>query len=170
MNNNYHFYLDKNYILPLIYLIFVVVISQLFIGPDRNANMIYYMIMFLLYLSIYNIKTSIAYYVKLRNHKGLRGDRGDPGDMGSTGVDGTCIMSKGCGLLNCRKLISDELLKKYPDLVPINNKVENNIKLNPNEKRKYDMMSNYIDILLPQCKEYDEGVDKFRKLIAKTLK
>ena len=170
MNNNYHFYLDKNYVLPLIYLLFSVIISHLFIGGDRNVNLIYYMIMFLLYLSIYNIKSSFDYYVKLRNYKGLRGDRGDPGAIGSPGVDGTCIMSKGCGLLNCRKLILDELLKKYPDLEPINNKVESNIMLNPSEKRKYDMISNYIDILLPQCNEYDDGVDEFRKLIAKTLK
>ena len=169
MNNNYHFYLDKNYIFPLIYLIFCVVISQLFVGKDKHDNMIYYMIMFLLYLSIYNIKTSINYYINLRNNKGLRGDRGKPGDIGLKGTDGSCINTEGCGLMNCRKLISDEISKDNDDYNEIQEKIENNEKLTPDEKGRNDTFTNYIDILLPICENYDKGVDEFRKEIRKSL-
>ena len=161
--------MDKNYVIPLIFLGCCILISQLFIGPEKDIKITFYLIMFLLYLSIYNIYTSVNYYIKLRNYKGLRGDRGEPGDRGIKGSDGTCIMSKGCGILNCKKLILEELILKFPELADINKKVENNILLNPKEKRQFDIVSNYIDILLPQCNNYEEGVDKFRKLIAKTI-
>lgn len=169
MKNSYHFYLNKNYIFPLIYLIFCVVISQLFVGKDKNDNMIYYMIMFLLYLSIYNIKTSINYYINLRNNKGLRGDRGEPGDIGPKGTDGSCINTEGCGLMNCQKLISDEISKDNDEYNKIQEKIEKNEKLTPEEKNLNLKFTSYIDILVPICEKYDEGVDKFRQKIKESL-
>lgn len=161
--------MDKIYIFALIYLGLCIVISNLFLGPDKNIKIIFYLIMFLLYISMNNVYYSFNYYVKLRNHKGLKGDRGDPGDQGLKGSNGTCIMSKGCGILNCKNLILEELMIKFPEIKPIINKVDDNISLSPIEEKKYNLVNKYTDILLPQCNEYEDGVDKFREIIAKTI-
>ena len=49
--------MDKNYVIPLIFLGFCILISQIFIGPDKDVKITFYLVMFLLYLSIYNIYT-----------------------------------------------------------------------------------------------------------------
>jgi hypothetical protein len=159
----------------IFYVFAAVTIAQLFI--DENLRLVFLMILFLLYVSIYNVYFSIKYYIKIRNEPGIRGDRGDPGDFGQDGTDGVCAMAKSCGIASCRKLIVDELKKKFPEYVIIRKKLAKSEELNPLEKKQNQQINSYIDILIPQCEIYEKSnanseqsvVDEFRKIIDTTI-
>ena len=155
------------WVYAVLYVFFSLIIGQFFIEDD--IKLIYYMVMFLLYISLTNIYTSTKYYIKLRNTPGIKGDRGDPGLTGSAGSDGVCVMSNACGIVNCRKLIIDTLTKKIPDYKKIRRKQSSNIELNSNDKKKLEKINYYIDILLPKCETYDKGATEFVTIIENTI-
>jgi len=126
--------------------------------------------MILLFVSLNNIYFSVLYYIKLRNSKGLKGDRGDPGEEGQDGSNGVCLMSKNCGIINCRDLIVDELEKHFPEYKIINENINNNIELSANEIKKKEVLEKYINILLPQCENGDSDVATFVNIIKTTIK
>lgn len=160
----------------IIYVFLAVTIAQLFI--DENLRLVFLMIMFLLYVSLYNVYFSIKYYIKIRNEPGIKGDRGDPGVPGQDGTDGVCAMAKSCGIASCRKLIVDELKTIFPEYIDIRKKLQNSEELNPLEKKQNRQINTYIDILIPQCENFekitdstgDATVDSFRKIIKSTIK
>ena len=156
----------------IFYVFVAVTIAQLFI--DENLRLVFLMIMFLLYVSLYNVHFSIKYYIKIRNEPGMKGDRGDPGTVGQDGTDGVCAMAKGCGIASCRKLIVDELKKKFPEYGVIRKKLAKSEELNPMEKKQNRQINTYIDILVPQCEVYESSgngniVDQFRTIIESTI-
>jgi hypothetical protein len=160
------------WIFATFYTFITIIISQLVISP--NIRLVFYLAMILLFVSLNNIFFSVLYYIKLRNSKGIKGDRGNPGDEGQDGSNGVCLMSKNCGIVNCRELIVEKLEKKFPEYVTINEKINTNLKLDDNEKAKKKKMEDYINILLPQCENYDidesNGLDGFVKIINATIK
>jgi hypothetical protein len=157
----------------IFYVFAAVTISQLFI--EEKLRLVFLLIMFLLYVSIYNVYFSITYYIKIRNERGIAGDRGDPGIEGQDGTDGVCAMAKSCGIANCRALIVDELKKIFPQYALIREKLAENTELNPQEKKQNRQINTYIDILMPQCETFEKDdesenpVDDFRQIIKKTI-
>lgn len=159
------------WIFTTLYTFLSIIIGQIVI--EQNLRIIFYLTMLLLFVSLNNVYYSMNYYIKLRNHKGVKGDRGDPGDPGQDGNDGVCIMAKNCGIANCRQMIVDELEKKFVNYKKINEKINSNLKLNNNETEIKKTMDKYINILLPQCENYDitngEGITGFVNIINNTI-
>ena len=149
-----------------------IIISQLLIS--QNIRIIFYLAMILLFVSLNNIYFSVNYYIKLRNIKGTKGARGDPGEEGQDGSNGVCLMSKNCGIVNCRELIVEKLEKHFPEFKKINEDVNNNLELSVGDKKKKEIMEKYINILLPQCETFElsdaKGIQEFVKIIDKTIK
>ena len=155
------------WVYAVLYVFFSIIIGQFFI--EQDLKLIYFMVMFLLYISLTNIYTSTKYYIKLRNLRGIKGDRGDPGDSGQKGSNGVCIMSNKCGLINCRKLIIDELKTRLPAYKAIRKKIHNNEELNGGDKLILEKVNSYIDILSPQCEQYEGGPEQFKVIIKDTI-
>lgn len=151
----------------LFYLFIVITISLLFI--EEKLRVVFMLIMFLLYVSIYNIHFNIKYYIKIRNEPGIKGDRGNMGGQGPGGSDGVCTMAKSCGIASCRKLIVDELKKIFPEYKVIRTKLSQQNELNSREKRQLKQINTYIDILIPKCENFQEGVTKFKEIIKNSL-
>ena len=72
----------------IFYVFFTIIIGQLI--ADKNIKAIFFAVMFLLYISCYNIYITFKYYIKLRNNPGIKGDRGGPGGPGQKGSGGVC--------------------------------------------------------------------------------
>lgn len=157
------------WVFTTLYTFLSIIIGQIVI--EQNLRILYYLTMLLLFVSLNNVYYSGIYYIKLRNHRGIKGDRGEPGDPGQDGTDGVCLMSATCGIVNCRNMITDELENKYLDYKNINRKVSDNLKLDANETEIKSTMDKYINILIPQCEKYDSsnGIDDFKTIIAKTI-
>lgn len=152
----------------LIYVFLAVTISQLFI--EEKLRLIFLMIMFLLYVSIYNVYFSFKYYIKIRNEPGIKGDRGDPGIQGQGGSGGVCVMAKNCGIASCRKLIKDQLKIRFPEYNIILDKTRKNIELSAKEKKQKRQIDSYLDILIPRCEAHpNDNVQEFVNIITKTL-
>lgn len=155
----------------LIYVFFAVTISYLFI--EEKLRIVFMLIALLLYISIYNVYFSITYYYKIRSEPGIKGDRGDPGEDGQDGSDGVCAMAKSCGIANCRKLIVDELKKRFPEYIVIRDKLAKNEELNPKQKKQNKQINSYIDLLIPKCESFESKgentIDEFREIISQTI-
>lgn len=150
----------------VLYIFLTIIVSSLII--EQNLKLIFFLIMFLLYISVYNIFITFEYYIKLRNNPGIKGDRGDPGEEGPDGNNGVCAMAKGCGIANCRKLIVDELSKTFPEYKNIRKKISKSIELSNNEKKQLRQINTYIDILIPQCEQAPD-ITSFRTIISNTI-
>jgi len=153
----------------IFYIFLTIIIGQVLVDP--NLRIIFFLIMFLLYISCYNIYITMKYYIKLRNNPGIKGERGSPGTSGQKGSDGVCSMAKNCGISNCRKLIKDTISDKFPEYKIIIKKQNKNIELNSKEKKQLKYINSYIDILIPQCETFDSenAINDFKKVIAKTI-
>ena len=159
------------WVFTTLYTFLSIIIGQIVI--EQNLRIIFYLTILLLFVSLNNIYYSMIYYINLRNHKGIKGDRGDPGDSGQDGNNGVCIMAKNCGIANCRDMIVEELEKKFVNYKKINEKINSNLKLNNNETEIKKTMDKYINILLPQCENYDmnneAGISGFVDIINNTI-
>jgi len=160
----------------IFYVFASVTISQLLI--EQKLRLIFLMIMFLLYVSIYNVYFSFTYYIKIRNEPGIKGERGDQGGGGDGGSDGVCAMAKSCGIASCRPLIVDTLLDNFPEYKGIRDKLANNEELSPKDKQLNTQLNEYINILIPQCESYEKTgnggtdtiIEEFIKKIKATIK
>ena len=155
------------WVYAVVYMFISIIIGQFFIEDD--LKLVYYMVSFLLYISLSNIYVSTKYYITLRNIPGIKGDRGDPGTEGQDGSNGVCIMSNKCGIVNCRKLIIDELTQKFPQYKTIRKKLSSNIELTLSQKTQLQKINTYIDILIPKCENYEHGLEQFKQIISKTI-
>jgi hypothetical protein len=160
----------------IIYVFVTVTISFLFI--EEKLRLVFMLIAFLLYVSIYNVHFSIKYYYKIRNEPGIKGDRGDPGNGGELGSDGVCAMAKSCGIASCRKLVVDTLTQKFPEYVVIRDKLNKNVELNSKEKKQNRQINTYIDLLVAKCEVFektedtdgtDNTVNDFKQIIEQTI-
>ena len=159
------------WVFTTLYTFLSIILGQIVI--EQNLRIIFYLTMLLLFVSLNNVYYSINYYINLRNYKGIKGDRGDPGSPGQYGNNGVCIMAKNCGIANCRDMIVDELEKKFVNYKKINEKISSNLKLTNNETEIKKTMDKYINILLPQCENYDmnngDGKGGFVDIINNTI-
>ena len=161
------------WIYALFYMFLTFILGQLFI--EENLKLLFFLVMFLLYVSLNNIYFSTKYYMKLRNTPGIKGERGDPGRQGQDGSNGVCTIAKDCGIANCRLLIGEYLQDKFHKYKTIIQKIDTNQALDSGEKKIYSHMNSYIDMLVPQCESFEptSGNDKiteFKQIIDNTIK
>ena len=161
------------WIYALFYMFLTFILGQLFI--EENLKLLFFLVMFLLYVSLNNIYFSTKYYMKLRNTPGIKGERGDPGRQGQDGSNGVCTIAKDCGIANCRMLIGEYLQDKFTEYKTIIKKIDTNQALDSGQKKIYSHMNSYIDMLVPQCESFEtsSGNDKiteFKKIIDNTIK
>ena len=131
---------------------------------DDNLKTSYWLIIFLGYLSVFNIYLSVNYYIKLRNEKGIPGGIGPHGDAGPKGYRGTCSLSEQCGIHNCRPKIMGLVVDTFPD---ISKKcIEDITKCeSPSLKQRAIPINKLVDNLVDECKNSDRSEDDFMRQI-----
>lgn len=138
------------YTISSLFYFFIAIIVSQFI-KDSNLKIAYWLMLFLLHISLSNIYMSTYFYIKLRETPGIKGERGDPGEKGPDGSNGVCVISPSCGIANCRDLIDKELVKNIPEYAKIRNKISKSIMLNDDEKRILSKLNDFTDLLIPMC-------------------
>ena len=152
-------------------IVFLSIIINKFI-VDPQLQYIYWLVVFLLFVSVSNIYMTMHYYVKLRNEPGIKGERGDPGGKGQDGSNGVCEINTGCGAIqNCRDLIEEELLGLMPEYAAVLKKRDEEKKeLNSRDNSILRQVNGYVGLLEPKCKSGRYTVEEMKKLIADSFK
>ena len=152
-------------------IVFLSIIINKFI-VDPQLQYIYWLVVFLLFVSVSNIYMTMHYYVKLRNEPGIKGERGDPGEKGQGGSTGVCEINTGCGAIqNCRDLIEEELLGLMPEYAAVLKKRDEDKKeLNSRDNSILRQVNGYVGLLEPKCKSGRYTVEEMKKLIADSFK
>ena len=152
-------------------IVFLSIIINKFI-VDPQLQYIYWLVVFLLFVSVSNIYMTMHYYVKLRNEPGIKGERGDPGEKGQGGSTGVCEINTGCGAIqNCRDLIEEELLGLMPEYAAVLKKRDEDKKeLNSRDNSILRQVNGYVGLLEPKCKSGRYTLEEMKKLIADSFK
>ena len=152
-------------------IVFLSIIINKFI-VDPQLQYIYWLVVFLLFVSVSNIYMTMYYYVKLRNEPGIKGERGNPGEKGQVGSNGVCEINTGCGAIeNCRDLIEEELLTLMPEYANVLKKRDEEKKeLNAKDNSILRQVNGYVGLLEPKCKSGRYTVEEMKKLIADSFK
>jgi len=152
-------------------IVFLSIIINKFI-VDPQLQYIYWLVVFLLFVSVSNIYMTMYYYIKLRNEPGIKGERGDPGEKGQVGSNGVCEINTGCGAIeNCRDLIEEELLTLMPEYANVLKKRDEEKKeLNAKDNSILRQVNGYVGLLEPKCKSGRYTVEEMKKLIADSFK
>ena len=152
-------------------IVFLSIIINKFI-VDPQLQYIYWLVVFLLFVSVSNIYMTMYYYIKLRNEPGIKGERGDPGEKGQVGSNGVCEINTGCGAIeNCRDLIEEELLTLMPESANVLKKRDEEKKeLNAKDNSILRQVNGYVGLLEPKCKSGRYTVEEMKKLIADSFK
>ena len=152
-------------------IVFLSIIINKFI-VDPQLQYIYWLVVFLLFVSVSNIYMTMYYYVKLRNEPGIKGERGDPGEKGQVGSNGVCEINTGCGAIqNCRDLIEEELLELMPEYAAVLKKRDEDKKeLNSRDNSILRQVNGYVGLLEPKCKSGRYTVEEMKKLITDSFK
>ena len=152
-------------------IVFLSIIINKFI-IDPQLQYIYWLVVFLLFVSVSNIYMTMYYYVKLRNEPGIKGERGNPGEKGQVGSNGVCEINTGCGAIeNCRDLIEEELLTLMPEYANVLKKRDEEKKeLNAKDNSILRQVNGYVGLLEPKCKSGRYTVEEMKKLIADSFK
>lgn len=161
------------YFFSLIAVLFLIAILLSSFIEGSKLKIMYWLVVTLLFISVFNIYLTTKYYIKLRNEPGIRGERGDPGLQGDKGSKGVCVINTQCmGTEDCRDLIDRKILdlsekyisSEYPDIVK---KRDDGIKLNSREKDIYDKVNNLASIMESKCDKFtpEEIVSKLEKAL-----
>lgn len=159
------------YTVMVLTIIFIsIIISKFIVNPDLQY--IYWLVVFLLFVSVSNIYMTMYYYVKLRNDPGIKGERGDPGEKGIPGSDGVCEINTSCNAVqNCRALIKKRLMEKMPEYKAVIDKRDIELQtLNENDKNIINQVNGFISILEPKCKSGRYTREEMEKLIDDSFK
>ncbi len=144
----------------LLIIIFIITLLFSFTIEEGTLKICYWLVVFLLGLTIFNIILSVQYYIKLRNDPGIKGPRGPPGRKGPKGLPGTCSITAECGADICRKKIEEAVKVAFPE---IDIKCLSDIKecSSPDQKAQVMVLNKQIDILEKQCKTSGDPVSVF---------
>lgn len=161
------------YFYSFIAVLFLIAILLSSFVEGGKLKIMYWLVVTLLFVSVFNIYLTTKYYVKLRNDPGIRGERGDPGLKGDKGSRGVCVINTKCmGTEDCRDLIDKKILEmsgkyistEYPEIVKKRN---DGIKLNSREQGIYDKVNDMADIIETKCDKFtpEEIVAKLEKAL-----
>ena len=161
------------YFYSFIAVLFLIAILLSSFVEGGKLKIMYWLVVTLLFVSVFNIYLTTKYYVKLRNDPGIRGERGDPGLKGDKGSRGVCVINTKCmGTEDCRDLIDRKILDmsgkyistEYPEIVKKRN---DGIKLNSREQGIYDKVNDMADIIETKCDKFtpEEIVAKLEKAL-----
>ena len=143
-------------------LIVVFVISLIFslTIEERTLKICFWLVMFLLGLTVFNIYLSIQYYIELRNDPGLKGPRGPPGRKGPKGIPGVCTVEAECETGKCREKIVEAVQSAYPEIEP---DCLSDLKMcmSSDQKEKVIILNKEIDKLEAKCKTSTDPVGVF---------
>jgi len=144
----------------LLIIIFLITLIFSFSIEDGTLKICYWLVVFLLGLTIFNIILSVSYYVKLRNDPGIKGPRGPPGRKGPKGIPGMCAMEDECGRDSCRSKIEDAVKLSFPD---IDEKCLKNLDQcqSPDQREQISIISRQIDTLEKLCRQSTDPVSIF---------
>lgn len=142
----------------LLIVIFIITLLFSFTIEESTLKICYWLVVFLLALTIFNIMLSIQYYVQLRNDPGIKGPRGPPGRKGPEGLPGVCTVEDQCGVDTCRPRIVEIVKGVFPEI-----KCIDNIKYCDNDDKAQQaiLLNQQIDILEAKCKESQDPVSVF---------
>lgn len=159
------------YTVMVLTIIFIsIIISKFIVNPDLQY--IYWLVVFLLFVSVSNIYMTMYYYVKLRNDPGIKGERGDAGEKGQPGSNGVCEINTSCNAVqDCRGLIEDKLKEKMPEYRSVLDKRDKNREtLNAKDNSILRQVNGYVSILEPKCKSGRYTLEEMEKLIDDSFK
>jgi hypothetical protein len=144
----------------LLIIIFLITLIFSFSIEEGTLKICYWLVVFLLGLTIFNIILSFSYYVKLRNDPGIKGPRGPPGRKGPKGIPGMCAMEDECGRDSCRSKIEEAVKLAFPD---IDGKCLSKLDQcqSPDQKEQITIISSQIDKLEALCKQSTDPVSIF---------
>ena len=131
---------------------------------DDKLTTSYWLIIFLGYLSVFNIYLSVNYYIKLRNEKGTPGGVGPQGDDGPNGYRGTCSLSEQCGIQNCRPQIQEIVFNEFGDIPQECIKDITKCK-SISDKQKAIPINKLVNNLVDECKTSDLSEEDFMRQI-----
>jgi len=159
------------YTITILTVIFIsIIISKFIVNPELQY--IYWLVAFLLFISVSNIYMTIHYYVKLRNDPGIKGERGDSGEKGQSGSNGVCEINTSCDAIqDCRGLIEDRLMEKMPEFRAVRQKRDKDVEtLDARDNSILRQVNGYISILEPKCKSGRYTLEEMTKLIDDSFK
>ena len=161
------------YIMLLITILLIIVFATIIISKfivDPALQPLYWLIVFLVLVSVSNIYMTIYYYVKLRNEPGIMGERGDPGLSGSKGSNGVCMMSTSeDAIANCRELLKDIFENRVPDYRIVMDKERKSIQLSDSDKQIKRKIEDHIQIIEPLCKSGDYDITEIISKVKESL-
>lgn len=143
----------------LLIIIFILTLLFSFTIEEGTLKICYWLVVFLLGLTIFNIILSVQYYIKLRNDPGIKGPRGPSGRKGPKGQPGVCSMENECGTDVCRKKIQDAVKIAFPEIDSCIDDI--NQCMSPDQKEQVSILNKQIDILEKQCKTSGQPVNIF---------
>jgi hypothetical protein len=150
-------------------IVFAAIILSRFI-VDRGLQALYWLIVFLLTVTVGNIYMTFHYYIKLRNEPGTRGERGDPGPKGQVGSNGVCTIDTSCGSIqNCSDFIEEIFMEELPEYRRVVEKRNRDIKLNPQDLKILSQVNQYFDALKVACETGRYTQPELRAKIKKSL-
>ena len=147
----------------LLIVVFIISLLVSFTIEDKTLKICYWLVVFLLALTIFNIILSVQYYIDLRNQEGIRGPRGPQGRKGPQGSPGVCGLADKCGLDNCEGRIYDVVLAAYPEVNP---ECLKDIKMCESyDQEKVKIIKNEVDKLVKKCESSKDPMNVFLKKI-----
>jgi len=153
----------------LLIIVFATIIISKFV-VDPTLQPLYWLIVFLVLVSVTNIYMTIYYYVKLRNEPGIMGERGDPGMKGSKGSNGMCMSSTSeDATANCRDLLNNLFEENDALYKKIMEKEQNSIKLSGSDKQIKRKIEDHIQIIEPLCKSGDYDITEILTKVKESL-
>ena len=141
---------------------------------EANLKLCYWMLLFLLFVTICNIYISITYYIKLREDPGVKGTRGDSGPQGPKGSGGVCSLSTNCNINDCKSFVTNILAnmedKPGPDYIKLKRKKDNSESLSDNEKKQLNTINNWIASMTQTCERQEFNKIELEKHLKDSLK
>jgi hypothetical protein len=144
----------------LLIIVFITSMIFSFTIEEKTLKICFWLVMFLLGLTLFNIILSIQYYIELRNDPGLKGPRGPAGRKGPKGMPGVCSVDVECGTEKCRERILKALQAAYPEIDP-GCLANANQCLSNDQKEKVGVLTKEVDKLEAKCKLSQDPVNIF---------
>lgn len=150
-------------------IVFAAIILSRFI-VDRGLQALYWLIVFLLTVSVGNIYMTLNYYIKLRNAPGVRGERGDPGPKGQKGSNGVCTIDTSCGSIqNCHDFTEEIFMEQLPEYRRVVDKRNRDIKLNTEDLKILSQVNEYFEMIKSACESGRYSQQELRAKVKKSL-